>query len=57
MGKMVYEVQNVDPFEIKWDGKFQNVLQESDGYMWIAEIAGLGSVSFQRKSGQFLLIK
>jgi len=25
--------------------------------MWIAEITGLGDVKFERKSGQFLLIK
>jgi hypothetical protein len=32
-------------------------MQEPDGYMWIAEITGLGDVKFERKSGQFLLIK
>jgi hypothetical protein len=25
--------------------------------MWVAEITGLGEVTFERKSGQFLLIK
>ena len=57
MGKLVYEIQNADPSAIKWDGTFNNVMQEPDGYMWIAEITGLGEVTFERKSGQFLLIK
>jgi hypothetical protein len=57
MGKLVYEIQNADPSAIKWDGTFNNVMQEPDGYMWIAEITGLGDVKFERKSGQFLLIK
>ena len=57
MGKLVYEIQNADPGAIKWDGTFNNVMQEPDGYMWIAEITGLGDVKFERKSGQFLLIK
>jgi hypothetical protein len=57
MGKLMYEVQNADPSAIKWDGTYNNVMQEPDGYMWIAEITGIGEVSFERKSGQFLLIK
>jgi hypothetical protein len=57
MGKLVYEIQNADPSAIKWDGTFNNVMQEPDGYMWVAEITGLGEVTFERKSGQFLLIK
>ena len=57
MGKLVYEIQNADPSAIKWDGTYNNVMQESDGYMWIAEITGLGEVTFERKSGQFLLLK
>ena len=57
MGKLVYEIQNADPSAIKWDGTYNNVMQEPDGYMWIAEITGLGEVTFERKSGQFLLIK
>jgi len=57
MGKLVYEIQNADPSAIKWDGTFNNVMQESDGYMWIAEITGLGDITFERKSGQFLLLK
>jgi hypothetical protein len=57
MGKLVYEIQNADPSAIKWDGTFNNIMQEPDGYMWIAEITGLGDVKFERKSGQFLLIK
>jgi hypothetical protein len=57
MGKLVYEIQNADPGAIKWDGTFNNIMQEPDGYMWIAEITGLGDVKFERKSGQFLLIK
>jgi hypothetical protein len=57
MGTLVYEIQNADPSAIKWDGTFNNVMQESDGYMWIAEITGLGDITFERKSGQFLLLK
>jgi len=57
MGILVYEIMNADPSAIKWDGKFNNVMQESDGYMWIAEYTGLGEVSLERKSGQFLLLK
>ncbi len=57
MGKLVYEIQNADPSAIKWDGTYNNVMQESDGYMWIAEITGLGSITFERKLGQFLLLK
>ena len=57
MEKLVYEIQNADPSAIKWDGTYNNVMQESDGYMWIAEITGLGEVTFERKSGQFLLLK
>jgi gliding motility-associated-like protein len=57
MGKLVYEIQNADPSAIKWDGTYNNVMLEPDGYMWIAEITGLGEVTFERKSGQFLLIK
>jgi hypothetical protein len=57
MGKLVYEIVNADPSAIKWDGTYNNIMQESDGYMWIAEITGLGAVTFERKSGQFLLLK
>jgi len=57
MGKLVYEIVNADPSAIKWDGTYNNVMQESDGYMWVAEITGLGAVTFERKSGQFLLLK
>ena len=57
MGNLVYEVQNADPSAIKWDGTYNNVMQESDAFMWIAEITGLGNVTFERKSGQFLLLK
>ena len=32
-------------------------LQESDVYMWTAEYTGVGTVTFERKSGQFLLLK
>ena len=57
MGILVYELQNVDPIAIKWDGKYNDVLQESDVYMWTAEYTGVGTVTFERKSGQFLLLK
>jgi len=57
MGKLVYEIVNADPSAIKWDGTYNNIMQESDGYMWVAEITGLGAVTFERKSGQFLLLK
>jgi hypothetical protein len=53
MGKLVYELQNVNPAEIKWDGKFNDVLQESDVYMWIANVDG----HLDPFRGQFLLLK
>ena len=57
MGKLVYEKQNVDPSEIRWDGKYNGVLQESDVYYWVAKISGLGTPSLSDTRGQFLLLK
>lgn len=57
VGQLVYELLNKEPSTIQWDGKFNNNLQETDGYVWIAEITGLGAPSIIHKSGQFLLLK
>ena len=56
-GQLVYEVLNKEPSAIQWDGKLNGNLQESDGYVWIAEIIGLGTSATIHKSGQFLLLK
>ena len=56
-GQLVYEVLNKEPSSIQWDGKLNGNLQESDGYVWIAEIIGLGTSETIHKSGQFLLLK
>lgn len=57
MGQLMYELVNKEPNAIQWDGKLNDILQESDGYVWIAAITGLGNPSLIHKSGQFLLIK
>jgi hypothetical protein len=57
MGKLVFEKQNVDPGEIRWDGRYKDVLQESDVYYWVAKISGLGTPSLSDTRGQFLLLK
>jgi hypothetical protein len=57
MGTVVYEKQNVDPGEIRWDGRYKDVLQESDVYYWVAKISGLGTPSLSDTRGQFLLLK
>jgi pectate lyase len=56
IGKLVIEFVGL-PSAINWDGRDKNgVLQESDVYMWVADITGLGGTLTQRK-GQFLLLK
>ena len=57
IGQLVYELLNKEPGSIKWDGKFNSNLQETDGYVWIAEITGLGTPAIVHRSGQFLLLK
>jgi len=56
-GQLVYQLLNKEPSAIQWDGKLNGNLQEADGYVWIAEITGLGTPSLIHKSGQFLLLK
>jgi hypothetical protein len=53
MGTVVYEKQNVDPGEIRWDGRYKDVLQESDVYYWVANVDGFPKTL----RGQFLLLK
>jgi ligand-binding sensor domain-containing protein len=48
---------NQPPGNIKWDGRVNGTLQESDGYVWIADITGIGAVTSEHRSGQFLLLK
>jgi hypothetical protein len=56
IGKLVYELVGL-PSAINWDGRDKNgVLQESDVYMWVADVTGLGGTLRQQK-GQFLLLK
>jgi hypothetical protein len=57
IGQLVYELLNKEPGSIQWDGKFNSNLQETDGYVWIAEITGLGTPAIVHRSGQFLLLK
>ncbi|MEI6190590.1 MAG: MBG domain-containing protein, partial [Chitinophagia bacterium] len=59
MGKLVYEIINKFPSSIQWDGTVNGVLQEADGYVWIADISVLESGGLQSKylKGQFLLLK
>ena len=57
IGQLVYELLNKEPGAIQWDGKFNSNLQETDGYVWIAEITGLGTPAIVHRSGQFLLLK
>jgi hypothetical protein len=57
IGQLVYELLNKEPGLIQWDGKFNSNLQETDGYVWIAEITGLGTPAIVHRSGQFLLLK
>jgi hypothetical protein len=57
MGQLVYELINQPPGNIKWDGRVNGILQESDGYVWIADITGIGAVTSEHRSGQFLLLK
>jgi hypothetical protein len=57
MGQLVYEVSNVDPSMVNWDGKVNGTIQVADVYVWIAEYTGLGKTKIEKKSGQFLLLK
>ena len=57
MGNMLKEWKDVHPSAISWDGKYKDVLQESDVYMWVAEISGLGTTTYSTSRGQFLLLK
>jgi gliding motility-associated-like protein len=52
-GKLVFQTSDIND---GWDGRYNNVVQDTDAYYWVAEyVTKLGQVN--KRTGSFLLLK